>query len=428
MSALTVILIVGAVLALSALFSGYETGFVSSNPIRVRHLAEKEGNAAAGRLMAQQNSPGRLIATLLVGNNVVLVIGTITLTAALGGTWATIVATPLFLIFGEVLPKSMFRVHATRLALGLMPVMRLFYWVFAPVAVPVNWMSQSLLRLFGGEDRDVRILFTSLEEMRVLVDESTDRGSIDEIEQEMIHSVMDLQTRSAREIMVPRIHMEALADTATRAELVALLKESGLTRIPIYSGTIDHVVGLIRAFDVLTDRHPENPDIRRFLRPVLHVPDSLKLDDLLKRMKRERQAVAIVTDEFGGTDGLITLEDVLEEIFGEIHDEYDVREPQFRRIGPNVYVIDGKLPLGDCAGALGMPVEDEEVETVGGWVCHLAGRIPVRGEMILHDPFQITVLDGTRTHVSTIRLEVLRRETKDMVQETKEMELHKPIG
>jgi CBS domain containing-hemolysin-like protein len=179
------------------------------------------------------------------------------------------------------------------------------------------------------------------------------------------------------------------------------------------------VVGLIRAFDVLTDRNPGNPGIKRFLRPVLHVPDSLKLDDLLKRMKRERQAVAIVTDEFGGTDGLISLEDILEEIFGEIHDEYDVREPQFRRIGPNVYVIDGKLPLGDCAESLGMPIEDDEVETVGGWICHLAGRIPVRGEMILHDPFQITVLDGTRTHVSTIRLEVLRRDAKDTAQETK---------
>ena len=397
-------------LVLSAFFAGYETGFVSSNPIRVRHLAEKDGDPAAKRLLAQQNNPGRLITTLLVGNNLVLVIGTITLTAAVGGTWATVIATPLFLIFGEVLPKSIFRVHATRLALGLMPVMRVFDVLLAPFAVPVDWASQALLRRFGGENRDVRTLFTSLEEMRVLVDESTDRGSIDEIEQEMIHSVMDLQTRSAKEVMVPRIHMESLPDTATRAELVALLKESGLSRIPVYSGSIDRVVGLIRAFDVLTDRHPENPDIRRFLRPVLHVPDSLKLDDLLKRMKRERQAVVIVTDEFGGTDGLISLEDILEEIFGEIHDEYDVREPQFRRIGPDVYVIDGKMPLGDCAEALNMPLKDDEVETVGGWICHLAGRIPVRGEMILHDPFQVTVLDGTRTHVSTIRLEVLRRD------------------
>jgi len=418
MSTLAVILLMGAVLALSALFAGYETGFVSSNPIRVRNLAEKEGDPAAKRLMDQQNNPGRLITMLLVGNNLVLVIGTITLSATLGGTWATIIATPLFLIFGEVLPKSVFRVHSTRLALGLMPVMRVFDVLLWPLAVPLNWFSQRLLRLFGGEDRDLRRLFTSLDEMRVLVDESMDHGSIDADEQEMIHSVMDLQTRSAKEIMVPRIHMEALADTAERAELVSLLKDSGLTRIPIYSGSIDRVVGLIRAFDVLTDRDPENPDIRRFLRPVLHVPDSLKLDDLLKRMKRERQAIAIVTDEFGGTDGLVSLEDILEEIFGEIHDEYDVKEPQFRRIAPNVYVIDGKLPLGDCTESLGMPVEDEEVETVGGWVCHIAGRIPVRGEMILHDPFQITVLDGTRTHVSTIRLEVLRREAGEAEKET----------
>ncbi|NLF57856.1 MAG: HlyC/CorC family transporter, partial [Candidatus Hydrogenedens sp.] len=235
-----------------------------------------------------------------------------------------------------------------------------------------------------------------------------DRGSMEPEEQEMIHSVMDLQTRLAKEIMVPRIDIAALPETATRGELVALLKESGKTRIPVYSGTVDKIIGVVNAFDLLTDATPEQTDITRFVREVMHVPDTMKLDDLLQAMRHNRQSMAVVTDEFGGTDGILCIEDILEEIFGEIHDEYDVQPQQWRRIGPNAWVIDARMNLDECAEALNLEIQDGEVETVGGWITHVAGRIPARGEVIQHGPFQITVLEGSPTHVSGIRLEASR--------------------
>ncbi|NLV40935.1 MAG: HlyC/CorC family transporter [Candidatus Hydrogenedentes bacterium] len=406
MTGAAVLVILAALVLLSALFSGFETGFFSSNQIRVRYLAENEGQERARRMMAHYERPGRLISTLLVGNNLVLVLATLLLTAVLGETGATLVATPLFILFGEVLPKSVFRTHPTRLSLALMPAMRFFELVLLPAALPVAWCSDRLMRLVAGGGGGALKPFATVDEMRSLVDEGMDAGSIEPEEQEMIHSVMDLQTRHAKDVMVPRIDVTAVPETVTRHALLAVLTASGKTRIPVYAGSMDKIVGVANAFDLLTDRTPDREDIARFLRPVMHVPDTMKLDDLLQAMRHARQPLAVVIDEFGGTDGIVCIEDILEEIFGEIHDEHDVLSPQFRRIGPAAYVIDGRMDLEECAEALQTELDDGEVKTVGGWVTHVAGRIPARGEVIRHGAFEITVLEGTPSRVSSIRLEV----------------------
>jgi len=258
------------------------------------------------------------------------------------------------------------------------------------------------------------------------VDESHDQGTLDPEEHEMIHSVMDLQTRSAKEIMVPRIHIQALPETATRRELTALFVESGRTRLPIYAQSIDHIIGVVNAFDVIKDPHPEREDIQRFIKPILHVPDTMKLDDALKAMRDARQSMAIVADEHGGTDGLISVEDILEEIFGEIHDEYDVMTTQIKKVGPRAFVVDAQMELDEVAEVIGAPIEDAEVETVGGWVNHLAGRIPLKGEVITQGPFRVTVLDGTPSHVSSIRLELITVETKTNEETIPEKEAERP--
>ena len=402
----TVLLPLAFLVLLSALFSGFETGFFSSNQIRVRYLAENEGQDRARRMMAHYERPGRLIATLLVGNNLVLVLATLLLTAVLGETGATLVATPLFILFGEVLPKSVFRTHPTRLSLALMPAMRLFELALLPVALPVAWFSDRLMRLVAGGGGGAVKPFATADEMRSLVDEGMDAGTIEPEEQEMIHSVMDLQTRHAKNIMVPRIEVTAVPGTASRRELLEVLIQSGKTRIPVYAGSLDNIAGVVNAFDLLTDPTPGVEDIGRFLRPVMHVPDTMKRDALLQAMRHARQSLAVVTDEFGGTDGIVCIEDILEEIFGEIHDEHDVQSPQCRKIGPAAYVIDGRMGLEECAEALQTELEDGEVKTIGGWVTHVAGRIPARGEVIRHGAFEITVLEGTPSRVSSIRLEV----------------------
>ncbi len=395
---------------LNGLFAGYETGFVSCNPIRVRHLAEKKKRINAIRLLAFLEYPDRMLTVVLLGTNLALILGTVSITRYFDNNslWATLVATPTYLIFAEILPKSVFRIHPTRLSLRLLPVIRFFDALFLPLLLPVNLFSGWLRKSLEGDgEGGIPVLMRSPEDMRVLVDESADKGTIEEEEKEMIHSVMDLQTRFAKEVMVPRIDIQALPESATRGELIAVLKESGRTRIPIFRESIDQIVGVVNAFDVLKDEEPGREDIGRFIEDIMHVHDTMKLDDALQVLRDQRQSMAIVTDEYGGTDGLITIEDIIEEIFGEIQDEYDREETAIRKVGSNEYVIEARTPLEDVSEVIGATISDEEVETVGGWLMHVIARIPKAGEVIEEGRFRVTVLDAGPNCVSNVRLEVL---------------------
>jgi putative hemolysin len=418
----TAILIAVSVFAVSvamqALFAGYETGFVSANPIRIRYLAEEERLSRAARLLRYLHRPDRMLTMLLLGTNLSLVAGTL----ALGRIhmlqdWAvTLIATPIFLIFSEIIPKSVFRTHPSRLSLALLPVVHVFYVLLSPLTIPIAAVIRFLLRSHNGDQPHISPFMSSLEDVRILVDESADHGTIEREEQRMIHSVIDLQTTEAQEVMVPRVRIEALPDTATRRDLLELLEKTGRTRIPVYRETIDEVVGVINAYDVLLDTQPANEDILRFVEPVMHVPDTMKLDDLFKSLTRQQQHMAIVTDEYGGTDGLITLEDILEEIFGEIQDEHDKEESRIYQVSPNAYVVDARLALEEASQVLGIEVKDEEVETVGGWVMRVAGRIPAQGEVIMTEQFRLTVLEGGTNYVGKIRMEVLPQTQKVHVE------------
>src|SRR5690606_14186841 len=262
-----------------------------------------------------------------------------------------------------------------RMTLSLLPVVRGAYYLLSPLTVPANLITRALVRVVGGPENPLRPTLSSVEEMRVLVDESAQQGSLHPEEQQMIHSVIDLQNKQAKEIMVPRIDIEALPITATRDELLALFEETGRTRILIYEDSIDQIIGVTNAYDELLDETPDQPDIRRFVRDVMHVPDSVRVGDLLAALKREKQHLAVVIDEYGGTDGIVTIEDILEEIFGDIQDEHDTEASQIQQVGPRSYVVDARTYLEDASSALNVPLTHEDVETVGGWVMHVAGRI-----------------------------------------------------
>lgn len=405
-------------LVLSALFSGYETGFVSVNPLRIRHLAEDDGNVRAAQLLEYLNEPDKMLTTLLIGNNIVLVFGTMVLAERLGQLSTTLIATPIFLMFGEIIPKSVARTHPNRLSLALLPGVRLVRGLLLPLSLPVTLLMRGLLRLTGRGEPAVGPLMSSIEDMRVLVDESATHGNIEPAEQEMIHSVIDLQSIQAKEIMVPRIHIQALPDTATRQEVVDLLMESGRTRIPIYRDTIDQIIGAVSAHDLLRNRNGREEGIQGYVREIMHVPDTMKVDDLLKALRAAKQHMAVITDEYGGTDGLVTIEDILEEIFGEIQDEYDQEERQLHKVGPMAYVVDARMDLETLSESIGVELLDEEVETVGGWVMHLAGRIPKQGQVIERDAFRITVLAAAATRVNKIRLELKKEPAADAPEQS----------
>lgn len=393
---------------LNGLFAGYETGFVSADRIRMRFLSEEEKDAGAAVLLRHMANPDRMLTTVLVGTNLSLIIGTMALTSYVGKDWlAVLIVAPLFLLFAEIIPKSVFRRHPNRLSLALLPLIRFFDFILIPLVIPSMVCLKGLLWLVGSPKRTINPLMSTEEDFRNLVDESAARGSIEPEEQEMILSVMDLPTIQAKEIMVPRIDIQALPDTATRAELVELFQVTGRTRIPIYHETVDSILGVANVYDVLTDRELERDDITRFAKPVTHVPDTMPVDDLLQELKHSRQHLAIVTDEYGGTDGLITLEDALEEIFGEIHDEHDRQRDLLQQVGPAAFVVDARMPLEDLSEEIGIEMTDVDVETIGGWVMHAAGRIPAQGEKFKHGGFRVTILEGQRNHVAKIRLDVL---------------------
>lgn len=422
-------------LLLQALFAGYETGFVSANPIRIRYQAEEEHSRRATLLLHHLQQRDLMLTALLIGTNVAVVIGTITVTSFLSqfdldpvvtDLLATVIVAPILLVFAEIIPKSVFRTHPNRLTLILLPVIQFFFVALSPIVKPVSWLTRWLLHVKGGEDRpDSPFVIASLEHFRALVDESLDHGVIEPEEQEMIHSVIDLRSTQAKEIMVPRIHIHALPDTTTRDELIALFEKTGLTRIPIYHDTVDTIVGAVNAYDVILDDEPQHQDIERFVRDVIHVPDTLKVDDLFRALKAAKQHLAIVTDEYGGTDGLVTIEDILEEIFGEIHDEYDPEERPIQKVGPNAYAADALMTLDEVSEAIGVDILDDEVETLGGWLAHVAGHIPAPGQVIAHGRFQMTVLDGSARHVAKIRIEVLPEETKDKALSPSDEELNR---
>jgi putative hemolysin len=351
--------------------------------------------------------PDQMLAMLLIANNICTVVATIAMTRGFGELGAVLIATPVMLLFAEIIPKSIFRAHPNRLSLAFLPVIHVVYLIATPLAAPIAWLTRLMFRRKGHH---LSPLMTTREDVRVSVDESADHGNIAPEEQRMIHSVINLQATQAKEIMVPRIDIQALPEKATRDELLALLAQTGRTRIPVYADSIDTIIGVIHAHDVLLDTQPEVQDIRRYICPVMHVPDTMKVDDLLQEMKRAKQHIAIVTDEYGGTDGLVTIEDILEEIFGDIQDEHDREERQIQIVGPGAYVIDARTYLEDVSDAIGFPLQDPEVETIGGWVMRIAGRIPIQGEVISTGRFRITVLGASGNSISKIRLELLPEE------------------
>ncbi len=394
--------------ALNGLFAGYETGFYSADRIRIRFFSEEEKNPRATKLLHEMEHPEKMLTIVLIGTNVSLIIGTMALASLDHPPWlTTLIATPIFLIFAEIVPKTIFRRHPNVLSTYLYPVMRGFSILLWPLSWPTLICLRFLRWLTGvGSENTVQVMSTQ-EDLRNLIDESAARGTIEREEQEMMHSVMDLQKTVAKEIMVPRIDIQAVPVDTTREELFDLFKESGRTRIPIYRESIDEIIGVATAHDLLLDLEPDNVDITRFVQEVLYVPDTKPVDDLLQELKRAPQHVAVVTDEYGGTDGLITLEDVLEEIFGEIHDEHDREPALIQRVGPNNFVVDARMPLEDLSEVIGVTIEDEEVETTAGWVMHQAGRIPFQGEKLKFQGFRITVLEGKHNQIAKIRLDVL---------------------
>ncbi len=413
-------LLAGLLLAilLSAFFSGIETGLISLNRIALRRREEK-GERRAVVLGALLQEPERLLATILVGNNMVNVTATLIFliwSARLWGheraEWITpLVLTPLLLVLGEILPKTTFRHKADTLSPLFAHLLRGIVILFSPGVTVLTRAVGRLTSAFGGDEK--RSPFVSREDVRLLFLEGEKSGAIEEDERELIHGVIDFGSTTVREVIVPRIDMVAVRDDSSWEKVCEAFEAHGHSRLPVYHEEIDEIVGMVYIFDLMrAGKPPEGNTIEEFIREIPFIPESKKVQDLLQEFRRQQMFMAVVVDEYGGTAGLVTLEDLIEEIFGEIRDEYDVQELPVTNLGEGLFVLDARMHSDEAEELLGIKLPEGEYETVGGFIFERLGRIPQKGESFQYDECQVTILEATERAVTRVRFKLGQAGTK----------------
>jgi CBS domain containing-hemolysin-like protein len=396
----------GLLLLLSAFFSGSETAMFAANRLRLRHLKE-EGHARAQVALHLLEHPARLLSTILVGNNIANTAAAVVATATLvrllgperGSLYAFLAVTALLLVFGEITPKTVAARHADRMALLAARPIQAIAALLAPLNRVLSALTNLLTRPPGGSVRPDAPL-VSEEEIQVLIRMGEEQGVLEQDEREMIHSIFEFGDTVVREVMVPRVDMVCVeADDPVEA-LLEVVRTHGHSRIPVYHDTVDHIIGLVHVKDLLSAFKDGrlSGTVRDFTRPTFFVPDTKRLDELFREMRRKKVHMAIAVDEYGGTAGVVTIEDLLEEIVGPIQDEYDAEEAPIRIQSDRVAVVDGTVHLEEVNAALGIDLPAGEVDTVGGFVTSLLGHVPAQGDCVTHDGIELSVerVDGHR--------------------------------
>lgn len=383
------IIILLILLALSAFFSSNETALMSVNRIRLRSLADEENKRAAMALDILENQTPKLLSAILIGNNIVNISASslaTTLAYSFGGymvSIVTVILTVLILIFGEITPKNYATINAERLTLRYIPVFKFLMTVMTPVIFIINLFSRGVMRLMRV-DPDAASKAMTEEELRTIVDVSHEDGVIESDEKEMIYNVFDLGDATAKDIMVPRVHVTFADVESTYDELIEIFREDKFTRLPVYKDSQNNIVGIINMKDLLLYDKNEEFVIDRFLRKPHFTYETKSISDLLVEMKDSTFNIAIVLDEYGDMAGLITLEDILEEIVGEIHDEYDEKEDELvQKISDREYIIEGSMHLDDVNDHLNTELDSEDYDSLGGFIIEHLDRLPVAGDEVI---------------------------------------------
>ena len=381
-------------LLLSAFFSSAETALTTANPVRIHALAE-EGNKRAGRLERILEKPGKMLSTILIGNNLVNISITslaTTLTIRLFGSTLvgimTGILTILILLFGEIIPKTAAKLYSEKLALTYSFPITALMLILTPVIIIIDVLSKMLLTL-AGLDPSKRPSVMSEKELITYVDASHEEGVIETDEKEMILNVFDLNDSLAKDIMIPRIDVTVIDVNASYHQLHSLFQETMFSRIPVYEEDRENIIGIVMLKDFFLVKKQADFSIRDILREPYYTYETKKTDELLREMQESSNSLAIVLDEYGAAAGLITLEDLLEEIVGEIHDEYDESEKELiQTLDEHTWQIAGALKLDDVNDALNTAFESEHYDSIGGLMIEQLDRLP-------HEKESVTLADGS---------------------------------
>lgn len=406
------IIIIIVLLLLSAFFSSAETAFTMVNKIKIRSLIE-DGNKRAITVGKIIDNSGKMLSAILIGNNIVNISASAlmtSLTIRLWGSYATGIATGvmtvLVLIFGEITPKTTATIHAEKFAMIYAPVIYSIMFIFTPVIFIVDKLSGVILKFLHVDPNNRNNKITE-EELRTFVQVSHEDGVIESNEKKIINNLFDFGDTEAKDVMIPRIDM-TLADVNTGYDdIIELFRETKYTRIPIYEGNPDNVIGILNIKDLILSQQDDNFNIRSVMRKPFFTYEHKNTSELFNVMQRGSHSISIVLDEYGSTAGMITTEDLLEEIVGEIRDEYDTDETDpFIKVGPLSYLVDGSYKLDDLNDSLNLKFSSEDNDSIGGYIIEKLDRFPDIGEQfdIGNIHFKIERASSNRIELILIKL------------------------
>jgi putative hemolysin len=397
---IAVVLLVGA----AAFFAASEAAIVSVNRIRARALAEKNIRGSR-RLQGLLENRNRTLTSVLIGSTIVLLAADSLATEVFihlgiprAALWSTLAMTIVLLLFGEILPKTVAVGSGERTALRLAPALQLVTRVLTPVTTAMLWVTDGVVRVFGGKPHVGP--YVTEDDIKTLVNVGVEQNVLEEQERELIHSIIEFGDTIVREVMTPRTDMVTVSVTSSPRRALDLVIAEGYSKLPVYEETVDNVIGVVHDRELLialSNGTIASSSLRSLMRPVTLVPENKRISELLREMQRGKYSLAIVIDEYGGTAGLVTMEDLLEEIVGEIRDEHDEGEEEpIRRISDEEAVVEAGTNIEDVNQALGLDLPHEEFETIGGYVVGLFGRLPREGE-------EIEANEGVRLRVDRTR-------------------------
>lgn len=406
------ILVLIGLIIISAFFSASETAVMSVSKVRIRHLKEN-GVKGASVLEKLIDQPKKLLSSILVGNNVVNIAATSISTSLFmsifgnqGIAMATLVMTVLVLVFGEVTPKTLAANNKERISLAFAKILRVVIIVLAPFVFIINIVTTIIFKIFRIKDDDPKSLITE-EDLKIMVNVGHEEGVLEHEEREIINNVFEFGDMKAEDAMVQRVDMVAIDAEASYEDILEIFKEEKISRMPVYKENIDDIIGILNIKDIifLTDEEEESFDVEKYMREAFFTYEFKKISQLLEEMKLAKTQIAIVLDEYGGTSGLLTIEDLVEVLVGDIEDEYDEDEEEIVKVAENEYIVDGGTKLTDVNEYLYNELESDEFDSIGGYIMGYINGLPEEGQEIeLDESTKVKVLSLDKNRIEKLQI------------------------
>ncbi|MCI9564705.1 MAG: HlyC/CorC family transporter [Eubacterium sp.] len=417
-------------LLFSAFFSSAETALTTTNKVRLRMLVE-EGNKRAVILDKILENSRKMLSTVLIGNNIVNIaassITTIFTQSVFQISWIVSIGvgilTLVIIIFGEIIPKTIASIHAESIALVYAKPIRFFMIILTPVIFLLNAFSSFILKIFRV---NINLNSASIteDELRTIVGVSQEEGIIEEDEMDMINNVFDFGDTCAKDIMIPKVDMTMIPEDISYNQLLEIIREDKFTRMPVYKEDTGNVIGILNIKDMMLNGvNRNNFDIHQLMREPYFTHEKEELNDLLLEMRNKEPGMCIVLDEYGQAEGLITLEDIVEEIIGDIHDEFDEAEEQvIRQVGKNEYIVEGSINLDDFNDQLETEIDSEDYESLGGLIIEHLDRLPNKGDSVTIDNCKLTVIKMDDKRIELVKVIVTSKEDDNIENDNKATE------